>query len=111
MKETLQTHRAWNAKHERLVELEIGYQPLDDFRVRAGFNLEPDGIALAPLRHLGVNGVHQIASFFFFQVQIAVACYAKSRRSEDFITSVKPRRVRGHDVLQRHVVAAAFLWR
>ena len=80
MKEALKIDWAAYAEHQRLVELELRYQPRNDVGVRAFFDFQPHRNAFAALRHLGIDGLQQGAAFFLFEVQVAVAGNAECRR-------------------------------
>src|SRR5262245_30569380 len=57
VEKTLQAYESRHTEHQRLVQVEVRYQPLDNLRMRPGFNLQPYGVAFTPLRHLRVDGV------------------------------------------------------
>src|SRR5262249_37542886 len=70
-------------------------------------NFEPNGPTFAALRHLRVNGFQQVASFFFLQIQVAIARDAEGSGRKNFIAPVKLPRVIGDDFLQWNIVNRA----
>src|ERR1700720_1003233 len=109
MKEPLQVDGTTHAKDQRVVQLKGGDQPVHNVRVGAFFDLQPHRVTFTPLRYLRVYVFQQAPAFFLFQIKIAVAGDAERRGSEDFVTAIELRRIRGDDVLKKGIVNAAIL--
>ena len=104
LEQTLQIDGTAHAKDERFVEFKGGDQALDDFRVRAFFDFQANRFAFAALCDLRVDGFEQVAGFFFFEVEIAVARDAEWSGRQNFVAAIELGGVGGDDVLEEDVV-------
>ena len=99
-----QIHRAVDGKNLPGLQFKIGAQAFDDFRIGVGLDLQPHGIALAPVVQLGADRFQQVARFFFRQIEIAVAGDAERRRGNDVVAVIHPRGMEGHQVGEKNKV-------
>ena len=106
MEEALEIYRAFDAENQGLIEFKGGNQAIHDFSRSGGIDFKAHGLAFAALCDLRVYGFEQAARFLFFQVEIAVACDAEGRGTENFVAPVKLGSVTGNDVVQENVVDA-----
>ncbi len=65
------------------VEVEVDAEELEHALVGAGFDFEPDDVALAAVVQLFADGLEQRAGLFFLQVEIAVASDAEGCAADD----------------------------
>ncbi len=103
-----QVHGAIAAKDLVLFEFEVHAQPFDDVGMRAGLDLQPHRVALAPVVQLHADRFQQRPRFFLLEVEVGVARHAKRRVSQHFVAAVHAGEVLRDQVLQQHVVELAF---
>ena len=99
-----QIHRAVAAEDLILVEFEVDPQALDNFRIGAGFNLQPDGVALAAVVQLHADGLQQRARFLLLEVEVGVAGDAEGGVGQHFVAAVHAGQVLGDEVLEQQIV-------
>ena len=91
------------------IQFEVDAETLDDFRIRAGFDFETNGVSLAAVVQFDANGFEQGARLFFFEVEVGISGDAERYAGEHFVSAIHAGEVLRDQVLEEEVVEFAVL--
>ena len=88
-------------------ELELLGKRIDDCGGGVGFDFEANDVAFAAIVELGVDGLEQVAGFFFVQIEVAVAGGAEGAGADDLESFIEVSGVCLDEVMKEDVVDVA----
>ena len=88
MKESRQVDGTIGAVNLPALHFEVAAQTLDHLGIGVGFDLQPHGVALAPVVQLDAHGFEQVARLLLLQVKVAVAGDAERSFGDDLVAAI-----------------------
>ena len=85
-------------------KIELLGKRIDDGGGGIGFDFEANDVAFAAIVELGVDGLEQVAGFFFVQIEVAVAGGAEGAGADDLESFIEVSGVRLDEVMKEDVV-------